>query len=73
MVHHTVSLSIAPQEEVKNTMVKVIISYPKDWKGAKHFNEGDIKEVSPETAQHFISLGIASEGDTVRKPQKSKK
>lgn len=73
MIHHTVSLSIAKPEEVKNPLVKVIISYPTDYKGTRHFKDGDVKEIAPETAEMFISMGIAYEGDTVRKSTKTKK
>lgn len=40
--------------------VKIKIEYPKGWKGSKHFKDGDIKEVAPETANQFIHQGIAS-------------
>lgn len=40
--------------------VMVKIEYPKGWKGAKHFKEGEVKEVAPETAEQFVQLGIAS-------------
>lgn len=40
--------------------VKVKIEYPKGWKGAKHFVDGSIREVAPETAAQFVQIGIAS-------------
>lgn len=40
--------------------VAVKIAYPKGWKKDKHFKDGDIKEVAPETADQFIKAGYAS-------------
>lgn len=47
--------------------VTVKIEYPKGWKGSKHFRDGDVKEVAPETADQFIQLGIASIVDQSKK------
>jgi hypothetical protein len=41
-------------------LVKVLIKYPSDWKKDKFFKDGDIKEVSPETAATFVEIGIAT-------------
>lgn len=41
-------------------LVKVLIKYPADWKKDKFFKDGDIKEVSPETAATFVEIGIAT-------------
>lgn len=41
-------------------LVKVLIKYPDDWKKDKFFKDGDIKEVSPETAATFVEIGIAT-------------
>ncbi|HXS55732.1 MAG TPA: hypothetical protein VN726_06385 [Hanamia sp.] len=60
MVHHTVSLEIGKQEEIDNSLVKVLINYPKTHKGSRFFKEGDVREVAKETAEKFISMGIAS-------------
>lgn len=38
--------------------VKVVIEYPKDWKGERFFQEGVEQEVSKECALHFTELGI---------------
>lgn len=40
-------------------LVKVIIKYPTDWKKDKFFKDGDVKDVSPETAATFVEIGIA--------------
>jgi len=42
------------------SLVKVLIKYPIDWKKDKFFKDGDIKEVSPETAATFMEIGIAT-------------
>lgn len=41
-------------------LVKVLIKYPSDWKKDKFFKDGDVKEVSPETADTFVEIGIAT-------------
>lgn len=41
-------------------LVKVLIKYPADWKKDKFFKDGDVKEVSPETAATFVEIGIAT-------------
>jgi hypothetical protein len=41
-------------------LVKVLIKYPDEWKKDKFFKDGDIKEVSPETAATFVEIGIAT-------------
>lgn len=48
--------------------VNVKIEYPKNWKRDRHFKDGDIKEVAPETADQFIQMGIA----TIVEPSKPK-
>jgi hypothetical protein len=44
-------------------LVKVLIKYPADWKKDKFFKDGDVKEVSPETAATFVEIGIATMAD----------
>lgn len=41
------------------SLVKVRISYPKDYEGPKHMKDGEVKEVSKEVAQLFIDRKIA--------------
>ena len=65
MAHTTgvaLSVSLTPDYGTPHDdrLVKVEISYPKDFKGTKYFKDGDIKEVSPETAELFIQKGIAT-------------
>lgn len=45
----------APSERVK-----VLIEYPKNWKKQRHFKDGDVKEIAPETADQFIKAGFAT-------------
>jgi hypothetical protein len=40
--------------------VYVKIKYPQGWKKDRHFRDGDIKEVSKETAEQFIKAGYAT-------------
>ena len=47
-------------------LVKVQIKYPADWKKDKFFKDGDVKEVSPETAATFVEIGIASMADEAK-------
>ena len=49
-------------------LVKVLIKYPADWKKDKFFKDGDIKEVSPETAATFVEIGIATMVDAEEEP-----
>lgn len=53
-------------------MVKVKISYPKDFKGPKFYKEGDTPDVSEESAEHFVKLGIGkildSDDDSEKTP-----
>ena len=49
-------------------LVKVLIKYPADWKKDKFFKDGDIKEVSPETAATFVEIGIATIVDGDEQP-----
>lgn len=62
MTTMTVGLISAPSagQHKPSPRITVKIDYPKGWKGAKHFRDGDIKEVAPETADQFVQLGIAS-------------
>lgn len=41
-------------------LVKVLVKYPTDWKKDKFFKDGDIAEVSPESAATFVEIGIAT-------------
>lgn len=50
----------APAVTPGSSLVKVRIKYPDDWKRDKFFKDGDIKEVSPETAATFVEIGIAT-------------
>lgn len=47
-------------QHAPSARVKVKISYPKGYKKDKHFFDGDIKEVAPETAEQFVDAGIAT-------------
>lgn len=62
MTAMTVGLISAPSagQHKPSPRVKVKIEYPKSFKGSKHFRDGEIKEVAPETADQFVQLGIAS-------------
>jgi hypothetical protein len=40
-------------------LVKIEISYPKDYKSHKFLSDGDVKEVSKEVADAFVQMGIA--------------
>jgi hypothetical protein len=55
-----VSSSATPVEE-DSRLVKVLIKYPGDYPAKKkHFKDGDIKKVSPESAEAFVKAGFAS-------------
>ncbi len=58
----TMSLEIGHSSTYKSISkkVKVKIEYPKDWKNPKFMADGDIKEVSEDTAQTFVELGIGT-------------
>lgn len=62
MTAMTVGLTSASSagQHAPSPRVTVRIEYPKGWKGSRHFKEGDVKEVAPETAEQFVQLGIAS-------------
>lgn len=62
----------APTAAAGSPLVKVLIKYPADWKKEKFFKDGDIKEVSPETAATFVEIGIATMADAEEKKKKSK-
>jgi hypothetical protein len=47
-------------QEPSHITVKVIISYPKDFKGTKFYNDGDEVEVSQESADQLIGSGFAT-------------
>ena len=42
-----------------NSLVKIVIEYPKKWQKEKFYKDGDIREVSRESANTFIEIGIA--------------
>jgi hypothetical protein len=46
--------------DVNNGLTKIKISYPKDFKGNKFYQDGDEKFVSAESAKQFVELGIAT-------------
>jgi len=47
-------------QHAPSSRVSVKIEYPKNWKKDRHFKDGDIKVVAPETAKQFIAMGIAT-------------
>lgn len=40
--------------------VKFKVKYSKDFKGDRHFKEGDVQVVSKESAEHFTKLGMGA-------------
>jgi hypothetical protein len=60
MVAYEVSITTEAKKEQASDNVNVLIKYPENWDKAKFFQDGDIKEVSIETAKLFVSIGIAS-------------
>lgn len=62
MTETTVALVSPPSsgQHAPSPRVKIKISYPKGYKKEKHFFDGDVKEVAPETADQFIQAGIAT-------------
>lgn len=54
-----VSLASAGSHPPDNNLVKVKIEYPKNWKKEKFYKDGHIREVSQESANTFIEIGIA--------------
>lgn len=58
-VEHTVSLERPDVAYEKNT-VPVKIKYPADYKHPKHFKDGEIREVSQESADAFVKKGFAT-------------
>jgi hypothetical protein len=57
----------APVVTPGSPLVKVLIKYPPDWKKDKFFKDGDIVEVSPESAATFVEKGIATMHDEANK------
>lgn len=58
----TAGLTSSPNagQHAPSARVSVKIKYPPNWKKDKHFKDGDIKVVAPETADQFIQAGIAT-------------
>lgn len=54
-----ISPATAAAHNPQNNLLKVKIEYPKSWKKEKFYRDGDIKEVSRESANTFIEIGIA--------------
>ena len=52
--------SSATKDNHNNGLTKVVIKYPDDYKGAKHFKDGDEKYMSKESAALFVGRGIAT-------------
>lgn len=55
----TVIASSKTDEDLNAGLIKVKISYPKDYSKKKFFEEGSIQHVSEELAKQFEELGIA--------------
>lgn len=55
-----VTSSASAGQHKPSPRVRIKIEYPKGWKGVKHFADGSIRDVAPETADQFIQLGMAS-------------
>lgn len=55
----TVIASSKTDEDLNAGLIKVKISYPKDYSKKKFFEEGSIQHVSEELAEQFEELGIA--------------
>jgi|GEM_PF-4820106 len=53
-------LAASLSEISSNALIKVEISYPKEYEGPKLMHEGREYNVSPETAEILINKGIAS-------------
>lgn len=58
----TAGLTSAPHagQHAPSARVTVKIKYPGNWKKEKHFRDGDIKEIAPETADQFVQMGFAT-------------
>lgn len=59
MTIHSVEFASTQRPVAPKNTVTVKISYPKDWKKYRAFKDGDIREVAKETADQFVSQGIA--------------
>jgi len=59
MVMHTVSVEPPAPDRDDSNIIKVRIKYPSKYSKPKFFKDGDVKEVSKETADIFIRQGFA--------------
>ena len=55
----TIISSSATNEDVNKGLTKVKIGYPENYSGKKFFVDGDVKYVSAEVAENYITKGIA--------------
>lgn len=61
METQSVSMVIGGQHKQEHSkLTKVLIQYPGDWKKAKHFKDGDIRNVAIETANQFVQSGFGT-------------
>lgn len=70
-----VSVSLALPDNhhaMPSKLTKVIIDYPDNHKGAKHYKNGHVATVAPETAEQFIKAGIAVLADGEETPKEPK-
>lgn len=56
----TVTFSSANEVNVNAGLTKIVIAYPETFEGTKFFQDGEEKFVSPELAEQFVNLGIAT-------------
>lgn len=55
----TVSMVIGGQHKQEPTkLTKVLIQYPSDWKRVKYFKDGEVRQVSIESANQFVDDGF---------------
>lgn len=59
-VMHTASIQMGTFETDTNNLVRVRFKYPSKWNKPKFFKDGDEKAVGKETADQFVSQGIAT-------------
>lgn len=52
-------------------LIKVTFLYPKDYSSQKFFKDGESAYVSPESADQFVELGIATkDGESAKEAKK---
>lgn len=59
-VEHTVSMAPFPATVPDKNTVSIRVKYPANWKKDKFYKDGELREVSRETADQFVKAGFAT-------------